>query len=111
MVNAARVPASEQAFRAGHALGNRGFSGLIATIFGKQVTDVLSGYRVLSRRFVKSFPALSRGFETETELVAHALDLRLPSAEFVTPYRERPDGSHSKLHNRVHSQYRHARQT
>lgn len=98
MVNAARTPVSGQAFRAGHTLGNRGFSGLIAAIFGKQITDVLSGYRVLSRRFVKSFPALSRGFETETELVVHALELRLPVAELATPYRERPDGSHSKLH-------------
>lgn len=98
MVNAARTPVSGQAFRAGHTLGNRGFSGLISTVFGKQIGDVLSGYRVLSRRFVKSFPALSRGFETETELVVHALELRLPVAELATPYRERPEGSHSKLH-------------
>lgn len=98
LVNAARVPVSEQVFRAGHAVGNLGFSRLIATLFGKQISDVLSGYRVMSRRFVKSFPALSRGFETETELVVHALDLRLPVAELDTPYRERPVGSESKLH-------------
>ncbi|MGC3982924.1 MAG: glycosyltransferase [Steroidobacteraceae bacterium] len=98
LVNAARAPVSTQVFRAGHAAGNLGFSRLIAMIFGKQISDVLSGYRVMSRRFVKSFPALSRGFETETELVVHALELRLPVAEMTTPYRERPEGSHSKLH-------------
>ncbi len=98
LVNAARVPDSAQAFRAGHVIGNVGFSKLIATVFGRQIGDVLSGYRVMSRRFVKSFPALSRGFETETELVVHALDLRLPIAELNTPYRERPVGSESKLH-------------
>lgn len=98
LVNAARVPVSAQVFRAGHALGNHGFSGLISLLFGRQIGDVLSGYRVMSRRFVKSFPALSRGFETETELVVHALDLRLPVAEVATPYRERPVGSASKLH-------------
>lgn len=98
MVNAARAPISGHAFRAGHTIGNVGFSGLIASVFGKQITDVLSGYRVMSRRFIKSFPALSRGFETETELVVHALELRLPVGELSTPYRERPDGSASKLH-------------
>lgn len=98
LVNAARVPVSEQVFRAGHVVGNHGFSGLIAMLFGRQISDVLSGYRVMSRRFVKSFPALSRGFETETELVVHALDLRLPVAEIATPYCERPSGSESKLH-------------
>lgn len=97
LVNAARVPVSEQAFRPGHTWGNRGLTGLVAAVFGKRVGDMLSGYRVLSRRFVKSFPALSRGFETETELVVHALELRLPMAELPTPYRERPRGSASKL--------------
>lgn len=97
LVNAARVPVSEQAFRPGHTWGNRGLTGLVAAVFGKRVGDMLSGYRVLSRRFVKSFPALSRGFETETELVVHALELRLPVAELPTPYRERPHGSASKL--------------
>jgi hypothetical protein len=98
LVNAAREPVSVQAFRAGHTMGNIGFSKLIASIFGDQIHDVLSGYRVMSRRFVKSFPALSRGFETETELVVHALELRLPVGELTTPYRDRPAGSHSKLH-------------
>lgn len=98
LVNAARVPVSEGAFRAGHVIGNVGFSRLVGAIFGRQIGDMLSGYRVMSRRFVKSFPALSRGFETETELVVHALDLRLPIAELETPYRERPTGSESKLH-------------
>ncbi|MFT3904974.1 MAG: glycosyltransferase [Steroidobacteraceae bacterium] len=98
LVNAARQAISAHAFPGGHGFGNLGFSRLIAAIFGRQISDVLSGYRVMSRRFVKSFPALSRGFETETELVVHALELRLPTAELKTPYRERPDGSHSKLH-------------
>lgn len=98
LVNAARVPVSEGAFRAGHVIGNVGLSRLVGAIFGRQIGDMLSGYRVMSRRFVKSFPALSRGFETETELVVHALDLRLPVAELETPYRERPTGSESKLH-------------
>ena len=66
-------------------------------LFGSQITDVLSGYRAMSRRFVKSFPALSRGFEIETELTIHALELRLPIAEIETPYKERPAGSFSKL--------------
>lgn len=98
LVNAARVPVSANAFPGGHSFGNLGFSRLIAAVFGKQICDVLSGYRVMSHRFVKSFPALSRGFETETELVVHALELRLPVAELSTPYSERPDGSESKLH-------------
>ncbi|HTP38401.1 MAG TPA: glycosyltransferase [Steroidobacteraceae bacterium] len=98
LVNAARVPVSANAFPGGHSFGNLGFSRLIAAVFGKQIGDVLSGYRVMSHRFVKSFPALSRGFETETELVVHALELRLPIGELNTPYSERPDGSLSKLH-------------
>ena len=69
----------------------------MAVIFGDRVRDMLSGYRVLSRRFVKSFPALATGFETETELTVHALELRLPIAEVDTPYRDRPAGSQSKL--------------
>lgn len=98
MVNGARTPVSQHAYRPGHTFGNVGFSNLIAWIFGRRISDVLSGYRVMSRRFVKSFPALSRGFETETELVVHALELRLPVDEIHTPYRERPNGSESKLH-------------
>jgi hypothetical protein len=98
LVNAARVATSDLAFRPGHAFGNRLLTGTVAAIFGNRVRDMLSGYRVMSRRFVKSFPALATGFETETELTVHALELRLPIAEVETPYRDRPAGSPSKLH-------------
>jgi len=98
MVNAARVPASTEAFRPGHQFGNRMLTGLVASIFGNRLTDMLSGYRVFSRRFVKSFPALTGGFEIETELTVHALEMRLPIDELPTPYGNRPDGSASKLH-------------
>ena len=97
MVNATRVAQSDAAFRIGHRFGNRVLTGLVTSIFGKQITDMLSGYRVMSRRFVKSFPALAAGFEIETELTVHALELRIPIAEVATPYRERPIGSSSKL--------------
>jgi glycosyltransferase involved in cell wall biosynthesis len=97
MVNGARVPVTTQAFRPGHVFGNRLLTGTVAMIFGDRLRDMLSGYRVLSRRFVKSFPALAHGFETETELTVHALELRLPLAEVQTPYRDRPAGSQSKL--------------
>jgi hypothetical protein len=97
MVNGARVPITTQAFRPGHVFGNRLLTGTVAMIFGDRLKDMLSGYRVLSRRFVKSFPALASGFETETELTVHALELRLPLAEVQTPYRDRPAGSASKL--------------
>ncbi|HUN26082.1 MAG TPA: glycosyltransferase family 2 protein [Steroidobacteraceae bacterium] len=97
MVNCARVPVGQTAFRPGHALGNRLLSGIITFLFGNRVSDVLSGYRVMSRRFVKSFPALSSGFEIETELTVHGLELRVPIAELAAPYRERPAGSASKL--------------
>jgi glycosyltransferase involved in cell wall biosynthesis len=97
MVNAARIPVSELAYRPGHALGNRLLTSTVAAIFGDRVRDMLSGYRVMSRRFVKSFPALAAGFETETELTVHALELRCPIAEVETPYRDRPAGSQSKL--------------
>jgi glycosyltransferase involved in cell wall biosynthesis len=97
MVNAARVEQSAAAYRHGHRFGNRLLTGIVGRIFGRQITDMLSGYRVLSRRFVKSFPALSAGFETETELTVHALELRMPIAEVRTPYQERPAGSVSKL--------------
>lgn len=97
MLNAAREDASSNAYRRGHRLGNRILSGLVMRIFGQQVSDVMSGYRAMSRRFVKSFPALSTGFEIETELTVHALELRMPIAEMRTPYRERPEGSSSKL--------------
>jgi hypothetical protein len=97
LVNAARASASGAAFRPGHRLGNRALSGLVRRIFGRQFGDMLSGYKVLSRRFVKSFPAMATGFETETELAVHALELRMPAAEVATAYRERPEGSQSKL--------------
>jgi hypothetical protein len=97
MVNAARVAVTELAYRPGHAIGNRLLTGAVAAIFGDRIRDMLSGYRALSRRFVKSFPALASGFETETELTVHALELRLPIAEIDTPYRDRPAGSQSKL--------------
>jgi hypothetical protein len=85
------------AYRAGHAVGNRLLTGAVRSLFGNDVTDMLSGYRVLSRRFVKSFPALSRGFEIETEMTIHALHLRLPTAEVAGDYRVRPVGGESKL--------------
>jgi glycosyltransferase involved in cell wall biosynthesis len=97
MVNGARIATTTAAYRPGHAMGNRLLTGTVAAIFGDRVRDMLSGYRVLSRRFVKSFPALAKGFETETELTVHALELRLPIAEVDTPYRDRPAGSQSKL--------------
>jgi len=97
MVNGARVPVTKHAYRPGHALGNRLLTGAVSAIFGNRVRDMLSGYRVLSRRFVKSFPALATGFETETELTVHALELRCPTAEVEAPYRDRLLGSRSKL--------------
>ncbi len=97
MVNGARVSDAEGAYRPGHRFGNAVLTGLVARIFGDRVSDMLSGYRVFSRRFVKSFPALSDGFETETEFTIHALELRMPIGEVPTPYRERPVGSVSKL--------------
>ena len=97
MVCGKRVESDGGAYRSGHRLGNRVLTGLVAALFGNRVSDILSGYRVMSRRFVKSFPALSRGFETETELTVHALDLRAPVAELATPYGSRVAGSTSKL--------------
>jgi hypothetical protein len=97
MVVGARMPVTQLAYRPGHALGNRLLTGAVAAIFGDRVRDMLSGYRVMSRRFVKSFPGLAPGFETETELTVHALELRCPIAEVETPYRDRPKGSQSKL--------------
>lgn len=97
MVNGAREEKSEAAYRAGHRFGNRLLTGLVAWFFGERFNDMLSGYRFMSRRFVKSFPALASGFEIETELTVHALQLNLPIAEVMTPYRERPPASSSKL--------------
>ena len=97
MVVGARIDPQEAAYRAGHRLGNRLLTGFVALVFGATFTDMLSGYRVLSQRFVKSFPVLSGGFEIETELTVHALELGLPVAEVATPYYARPKGSASKL--------------
>lgn len=98
MVVGTRIGRDRDAFRRGHRIGNRMLSGFVAALFGRTITDVLSGYRVLSRRFVKSFPALSGGFEIETELTVHALDLGLPIGEVETPYYPRRAHSVSKLH-------------
>jgi glycosyltransferase involved in cell wall biosynthesis len=87
----------DAAYRRGHQFGNRAFNFLLGCLFGERPTDMFSGYRVMSRRFVKSFPAEARGFEIETELTVHALELRVPTAEVVTSYFERPVGSASKL--------------
>lgn len=97
MVNAARVTDAASAYRPGHRFGNAALTFIVALIFGNRIGDMLSGYRALSRRFVKSFPGLATGFEIETELTVHALELRMPIAELQTPYRERPAGSASKL--------------
>jgi glycosyltransferase involved in cell wall biosynthesis len=97
MVVGARVSQGETVFRRGHRFGNRLLTGFVDGIFGTDQRDMLSGYRVFSRRFVKSFPALSSGFEIETELTIHALELELPIVEIDTPYYARPAGSASKL--------------
>jgi glycosyltransferase involved in cell wall biosynthesis len=97
LVNGARVETNVAAYRSGHRFGNWLLTTLVALVFGERLSDMLSGYRVMSRRLVKSFPALSSGFEIETELTVHALQLRVPIAEVPTPYRERPAGSVSKL--------------
>lgn len=97
MVVAARRHVEDAAYRRGHLAGNRMLTGFVATVFGRAFSDILSGYRIFSRRFVKSFPVLSRGFEIETELTVHALELELAVAEVETPYYARPEGSQSKL--------------
>ncbi len=97
MVNGRRVADSANAYRPGHRFGNALLTRMVALIFGNRFSDILSGYRVLSRRFVKSFPALASGFEIETELTIHALELRMPTRELNTVYRPRPEGSVSKL--------------
>ena len=97
MVNGSRVTDIEQAYRPGHRLGNRVLTGMVRFVFGDRISDMLSGYRVFSRRFVKSFPALAGGFETETEFTVHALELRMPIGEVATKYQDRPAGSTSKL--------------
>lgn len=97
MVVGKRLASDDAAYRLGHAVGNRMLTWFVGRLFGDRFTDIFSGYRVFSRRFVKSFPALASGFEIETELTVHALELGLPVAEVSTPYRGRPQGSKSKL--------------
>jgi glycosyltransferase involved in cell wall biosynthesis len=97
MVTGVRVTEATAAYRPGHRFGNRMLTGVVRQIFGNRISDMLSGYRVFSRRFVKSFPALAQGFETETEFTVHALELHMPVGELPTAYRERPPGSVSKL--------------
>ena len=97
MVVGSRVHDAADAYRRGHRFGNALLTGMLARLFGRSFTDILSGYRVFSRRFVKSYPALSTGFEIETDISVHALELRMPVAEVETPYFARPEGSASKL--------------
>ena len=97
MVVGTRKHDASGAYRGGHVLGNKLFTRLLAGLFGRSFTDIFSGYRAFSRRFVKSFPVLSQGFEIETEMSVHALELRMPVGEIETRYLARPEGSHSKL--------------
>ncbi|MBU6448716.1 MAG: glycosyltransferase [Rhodospirillales bacterium] len=101
MVNGQRIEIDGEgeigAYRRGHRTGNLVLTGMVRFVFGDRIKDMLSGYRVFSRRFVKTFPALASGFETETEFTIHALDMLMPIAEVATQYRERPPGSVSKL--------------
>jgi glycosyltransferase involved in cell wall biosynthesis len=97
MIVGTRVHEAAEAYRRGHVLGNRVMTGILASLFGRSFTDIFSGYRVFSRRFVKSFPALSAGFETETEISVHALELKMPVGETETRYFARLEGSESKL--------------
>jgi glycosyltransferase involved in cell wall biosynthesis len=97
MVVGFRIDQAVAAYRPGHRFGNKMLTGFLSLVFGEAFKDILSGYRVFSRRFVKSFPVLSDGFEIETELSVHALELALPVAEIETPYFARPEGSFSKL--------------
>jgi glycosyltransferase involved in cell wall biosynthesis len=97
LVNYIRIEAEDAAYRGGHRFGNQMLTGVVRKIFGNRVKDMLSGYKVFSRRFAKSFPALSSGFDIETELTVHALELSMPLSHVEGPYRGRPDGSESKL--------------
>ena len=97
MVVGTRRHEAEDAYRGGHVIGNKVFTRLLSGLFGRSFTDIFSGYRAFSRRFVKSFPVLSEGFEIETEMSVHALELRMPVGEVETRYLARPEGSHSKL--------------
>jgi glycosyltransferase involved in cell wall biosynthesis len=97
MVVGTRRHEEKDAYRGGHVLGNKLFTGILSGLFGRSFSDIFSGYRVFSRRFVKSFPVLSEGFEIETEMSVHALELRMPVGELGTSYAARPEGSESKL--------------
>jgi glycosyltransferase involved in cell wall biosynthesis len=97
MIVGSRISQVQESYRRGHRFGNAVLTGMLARLFGRSFTDILSGYRVFSRRFVKSFPSLSSGFEIETEISVHALELKMPCAEIETPYYARPEGSASKL--------------
>ncbi|HJU76727.1 MAG TPA: glycosyltransferase family 2 protein [Sphingomicrobium sp.] len=97
MVVGTRRHEAKDAYRGGHVFGNKLFTGLLSGLFGRSFSDIFSGYRVFSRRFVKSFPVLSSGFEIETEMSVHALELRMPVGEVETAYGARPEGSESKL--------------
>jgi hypothetical protein len=97
MVVGTRKHEAKAAYRGGHVLGNKAFTGILSGRFGRSLSDIFSGYRAFSRRFVKSFPVLSSGFEIETEMSVHALELRMPVGEVETAYAARPEGSHSKL--------------
>lgn len=97
LVNCVRMETEQAAYRAGHRIGNHMLTGAVRTIFGDRVQDMLSGYKVFSRRYVKSFPASSIGFGIETELTVHALELHMPVGHLTGDYRGRPEGSASKL--------------
>jgi glycosyltransferase involved in cell wall biosynthesis len=97
MVVGTRRHEEKDAYRGGHLLGNRIFTALLSGLFGRSFSDIFSGYRVFSRRFVKSFPVISSGFEIETEMSVHALELKMPVGEVETIYAARPEGSQSKL--------------
>jgi len=97
LVNCVRLETGPSAYRSGHRWGNAALTGAVRLVFGDRVRDMLSGYKVFSRRYVKSFPALSQGFDIETELTVHALELFMPLTHTEGPYRDRPEGSQSKL--------------
>lgn len=97
MVTGVRVSEAVAAYRPGHRTGNRMLTGIVKRVFGRGVSDMLSGYRVFSRRFVKSFPGVASGFEIETEFTVHALEMRMPVDELRTTYKPRPEGTESKL--------------
>ena len=97
MLNISREVVDEDVHRKGHTFGNAMLTGFANILFGKRFNDMLSGYRIFSKRFVKSFPAFSKGFEIETELTIYALQMRLPVGEVPAKYFKRPEGSHSKL--------------